>query len=105
MLDLGQRINESIDNEDIGMQYGYQSIQDVYMRMVLLILDNQKKANLFLESDLEKLADFISGSIFLNKGWMEAAAVDDIKQRLQEVCEYTASEHIKNKYNILLQDL
>ena len=47
MLDLGQRINESVDEEDLSMQYAYQSIQDTYITMVLFVLGNQKKTSLF----------------------------------------------------------
>jgi hypothetical protein len=105
MLDLGQRINESIDEEDINMQYAYRSIQNTYITMVLFVLGNQKKANLFEESDLERLTDFISSSIQLNKDWMEEAAVENLIMEIKDVTQNTSSKYIIEKYNTLLESL
>jgi len=104
MLDLGQRINESIDEEDISMQYAYQSIQDTYITMVLFVLGNQEKANLFEESDLERLTDFISSSIQLNKDWMDASSTGIIKQGIQKVINNSSSNYIQDKYQLLIEE-
>ncbi len=92
MLDLGQRINESVDEDDIDMQYGYLSIQHVYIKMILFVLDNQRKSYFFIEADLEKLSKYISESIMLNKDWMGAPAIEDIEQAaLRKVIINTSS--------------
>jgi len=105
MLDLGNRINESIDEENIKMQDRFNSIKNLYITMVLFILDNQKKSFLFEERDLIKLTDFISNSLFSNQEWLEPNTVEDIKQRVQIVIENSKSEQIKNKYNMLVEEL
>ena len=105
MLDLGNLINESIDERDIEMQYGYKSIQYMYITMVLYVLENQKKSYFFNEEDLIRLGDFLYNSVLINREWMEDAAVDDIKRRVQDIVEVTSSEEIRKKYNMLLDIL
>lgn len=105
MLDLGQRINESIDEEDIEMQYGYLSIQNMYIKMILFVLDNQHKSYFFIEADLEKLTKFVFESIMLNKDWMEAPAREDIEQSLQKVINNTTSVFIREEYQKLTETL
>jgi len=105
MLDLGLRINESIEENDILMQDRFNSIKNFYITMVLFILDNQKKTSLFEERDLLTLTDFLYNSISVNQTWLEPAAIEDIKQSVLLVIENSESEQIKNKYNILVEDL
>lgn len=105
MLDLGQRINESVDEDDIDMQYGYLSIQHVYIKMILFVLDNQRKSYFFIEADLEKLSKYISESIMLNKDWMGAPAIEDIEQGLRKVIINTSSGLIKEEYQKLIETL
>jgi hypothetical protein len=105
MLDLGYRINESVVEEDLKMQYAFNSIQYLYISMVLFVLDNQKKSYLFEETDLVKLSNFLSNSVLENRDWMDTAATKDIKQRIHEVIENTSSEDIKKKYNHLIESI
>ena len=105
MLDLGYQINESIDENDIKMQSGFRSIQYMYITMVLFVLESQEKISSFETADLEKLSDFVSSSVLLNKEWMESAAGDDIKQQLQRVIDNTSSDHITKKYNMLIESM
>jgi hypothetical protein len=103
MLDLGQQINESVEEEDLEMQYAFGSIQDVYIRTLLFVLDNQRKSRFFREEDLEKLTEYISGSIQLNRGWLMPEVIEEIKMRLQNIIDKTSSERIKNKYTELMR--
>jgi len=105
MLDLGFKINESIEEEDLKMQNRFHAIQNLYVSMVLFVLDNQKKSSLFEETDLEKLTDYISSSVSVNRDWMDTAAAAEIKQRLHEIIDNTSSQRIKNKYNKLIEVL
>jgi hypothetical protein len=105
MLDLGQQINESVDEEDLGMQYAFNSIRKLYVRMILFTLDNQKKSNFFKKEDLERLTEFISGSIQLNKEWLVPAVNKDIKLRIESIIEDTSSEKIKTEYTELIEIL
>ena len=105
MLDLGNQINESVDEEDIKMQSGFRSIQYIYITMVLFVLENQQKSSLFEVEDLERLSDVLYNSVSDNRSWMEASAVKDIKQKIQEVIDNTSSEHIRGNYNILIEIL
>lgn len=103
MLDLGQRINESVDDKEIEMQYAYGSIQHMYLKMVLFVLDNQSKTNLFKETDLEKLSEYLSDSIMLNIDWMDEPSREDIEKHLQKVMDNTSSVKIIDKYQTLLE--
>ena len=103
MLDLGNQINESVDDTEIEMQSKFQSIQYVYIAMVLLVVENQEKESLFEVNDLEILSDVISSSVQLNKDWMETSAREDVKRRLQKVIDITTSEHIRQKYIMLIE--
>jgi hypothetical protein len=105
MLDLGNIINESVDEEDIKMQDRFHSIKNLYIKMVLFVLENQRKTTLFEEKDLIRLTDFISNSLSVNLEWLEPDAVEVLKQRIQEVIDNTTSEQIKNKYNLLVEEL
>lgn len=105
MLDLGYRINESVVDDDLEIQYAFNSIQYLYITMVLFVLDNQKKSSIFEETDLERLSDFLSNSVLENRDWMDTVATKDIKQRLREVIENTSSEQIKKKYDHLIESM
>jgi len=105
MLDLGQSINESVVEQDIGMQYRFSSIQHMYVTMVLFVLNIQNKADVFEEADLEKLTEYISNSILLNKDWMDSTELKDLKIGIQEVMENTTSDAILNEYANLKEKL
>ncbi len=105
MLDLGYQINESTDTDNIEMQSGFQSIKYRYVKMILFILKNQQNSSLFEEYDLVRLSDFLSGSILLNKDWMEESAKKELKKQLLVVIDGNSSNHIVEKYNHLLEKL
>lgn len=105
MLDLGNLINESVENKDIEMQYGFRSIQNMYLTMVLYILENQQKSYFFEIKDLERLSDFLYNSVLINRDWMEDAAVKNIKLKVQKIIDNTSSEEIKGKYSKLINIL
>ena len=105
MLDLGQRINESIEDDDISMQYGFESIQEVYKKMLLFVLENQEKAYMFPSSDLEKLTDYISGSVLLNKDWMDEVSTGNLKQSIQKVINSSSSNYVRDKYQHIIDEL
>ncbi len=105
MLDLGFQINESTDEYDIEMQSIFPSIQHGYINMALVVLGMQEKDSLFEVEDIERLSDFISSSILLNKDWMEASAIEDVKQQLQKVDDNSSSEYVIEKYSKLIESL
>jgi hypothetical protein len=105
MLDLGNLINESIEEKDIEIQYGYESIRNMYITMVLYVLKNQQKSHFFKEDDLIRLSDFMYDALFINREWMEDAAVETIKNEVQSVIVNTSSETIRKKYSRLMEIL
>jgi len=105
MLDLGQSINESVVERDIGMQHGFSSIQHMYVSMILFVLNIQNKAGVFEEADLEKLTEYMSNSISLNKDWMDSTELEDLKLGIREVMDNTASDAILNEYGNLIETL
>ncbi|MBR9999893.1 MAG: hypothetical protein KFF73_13030, partial [Cyclobacteriaceae bacterium] len=105
MLDLGQLINESIEEEDIEMQYGYRSIQYLYLTMVNIVLENQQKSWFFEDKDLVRLSDFLYNSVMINKEWIQDKRAGEIKIRLKKIIENTESDEIREKYIELADNL
>lgn len=105
MMDLGHQINESVAEEDIIMQSGFPSIQDVYITMVIFLLENQKRLSLFETEDLEKLSYYLYNSVLNNISWIDASPAEEIKQHLQEVLDSTTSDHINERYRMLIEQL
>ena len=94
-----------VDEKDIKMQYAYGSIQDMYIKMVLYVLDNQSKTQLFRETDLEKLSRYLSDAIMLNIDWMDELTRRDIREHVQKVMDNTSSAKIKKEYQKLLDTI
>ncbi len=105
MLDLGNLINESIDENDIVMQSGFPGIQSRYINTVSFILEMQERDSLFEVEDLDRLSDFISSSVLRNKDWMIDSTIEDIKQHFQQVIDNTSSEHVIDNYSNLIESL
>ena len=104
MLDLGQRINESVESEDIEIQYAFPSIQKMYLKTLLFVIENQSKTAFFQNEDLERLASFIVNSIELNRDWMELPAKEAITQSLQHVIDNTTSTYIQEEYSLITDE-
>jgi len=105
MLDLGNLINESVEEKDVEIQYGYESIRNMYITMVLYVLRNQQKSHFFREDDLIRLSDFIYDTVLINRKWMQDNAVADIRNEVQKVIAGTSSDAIREKYTGLLDIL
>lgn len=101
MLDLGQMINESVDEKDIKMQHAYGSIQKMYSAMVAFVLMNQQKSYFFEKGDLERLSIFVYNSVMINKDWLKDTGGEYIKEQLKKIVENTSSDVIKTKYTAL----
>lgn len=98
MLDLGQLINESVEEEALEMQYAYQSIRRLYLTMVMFILENQQKSWFFAEEDMVRLSNFLANSIMINREWIEDEPAREIKIRLKKIIEHAESDEIREKY-------
>lgn len=105
MLDIGYQINESVDENDMVMQSGFPGIQSRYINTVSFILEIQERDSLFEPEDLERLSDFLSSSILLNKDWMEGSAIEDVKQQVQKLIVNSSSEYVIKQYNNLIESL
>jgi hypothetical protein len=99
MLDLGQLINESEYSSDSELIYAYPSIRELYLTMVLTILENQRKSHFFRKNDLEALSEFLSGSVTINREWMSDSDTEKIRHSLQKVITATSSEKIRKMYS------
>ena len=102
MLDLGQQINESVEEEAVDMQYAYNSIRHLYLTMVIFILENQQKSWFFEEQDLVRLSEFLVNSIMINREWIGDESARDIVNRAEKILETTDSEEIRKKYTELM---
>jgi hypothetical protein len=105
MLDLGQLINESVEEEALEMQYAYHSIRLLYLTMVMFILENQQKSWFFGEEDLVRLSDFLANSVMINREWIEDEPAREIKIRLNKIIEHSESDEIREKYIELAENL
>lgn len=102
MLDLGQQINESVEEEAVDMQYAYNSIRHLYLTMVIFILENQQKSWFFEEQDLVRLSEFLVNSIMINREWIGDESARDIVSRAEKILETTDSDEIRKKYTELV---
>ncbi|MCK5101513.1 MAG: hypothetical protein KAR17_01820, partial [Cyclobacteriaceae bacterium] len=71
-LDLANRIMKSEDPNVKNLQRGLVSVQRGYMEMALYVLENQNNSTVFTEKDLERLSNYVSKSLTLNKVWMKS---------------------------------
>lgn len=102
MLDLGQQINESVEEEAVEMQYAYNSIRHLYITMVNFILENQQKSWFFEEKDLIRLSEFLVNSLIINREWIDDEPARDIVSRAKRILDTTDSEEIRKQYNELV---
>lgn len=103
LLVLADEINESEDIEDINMQYGYRSVQMIYIAGLNYVLENQKHTSQYLNDDLKILTDSLTNSVLRNKDWMDSIITNDLKQALNVVIDSTSSNYIKEKYSMLIE--
>ena len=103
MLDLGQRINESDDPSDVAMQADFPHIQQMYVSLIIELLEEQLKSSQYPRTSLELLSDSISASVRSNLDWLDKNATGSIEEALQRVMEQTTSRKIRSDYRDLTE--
>ncbi len=101
MLDLGNKINESEDSEDIALQSDFPLIQKMYLDLISSLLEKQEHPSLYPEETLELLSDNLSTSIRRNMHWFDEDASERIKQALLTVIDSSSSRKLINDYQKL----
>lgn len=98
MLELGQRINESDNPSDLAMQADFPHIQQMYVSLIVELLEEQQKTAHYPRTSLELLSDNISASVRGNLHWLDNDAKGDIDEAMHRVMEHTTSRKIKSDY-------
>lgn len=101
MLDLGNKINESGDPEDIALQSDFPLIQMMYLDLISSLFEKQQKPSLFPQETLELLSDSLSSSVRRNMHWFDEEASERIKQALLTVVDSSSSRKLINDYKEL----
>jgi hypothetical protein len=98
MLELGQRINESEDPSDVAMQADFPHIQQMYVSLIVELLEEQQKTSQYPIASLELLSGSISVSVAGNLDWLDKDAKGAIEEAMRRVMEHTSSRKIKSEY-------
>jgi hypothetical protein len=105
MLDLGNKINESEDPEDIALQSDYPLIQEMYLDLISSLFEKQQKPALYPRETLELMSDSLSTSVRRNMHWFDEDASGRIKQALLTVIDSNSSRTLINEYQDLAGNL
>jgi len=105
MLDLGGKINNSSDPEDIAMQSDFSLIQKMYLDLLSDLFGKQLNESRYPEHTLELLSDSITSSVKRNMDWFDVDASALIKQEMLSVIDSTSSRKIKKDYSKLREIL
>ncbi|MCK5368931.1 MAG: hypothetical protein KAQ62_10275, partial [Cyclobacteriaceae bacterium] len=97
-LDLANRIMKSEDPNVKNLQRGLVSVQRGYMEMALYVLENQNNSTVFTEKDLERLSNYVSKSLTINKVWMKSTDAEDVIKKLELVTKNTSSQIVRHNY-------
>lgn len=98
MLELGLLINESEDPSDVAMQADFPQIQQMYVNIIVELLEEQQKSSQYPRTSLELLSDSISASVTRNLDWFDENASGSIEEAMRNVMEQTTSWKIKSEY-------
>jgi hypothetical protein len=98
MLALGQRINESENPSDVAMQADFHHIQQMYVDLILELLDEQQKTSQYPMTSLERLSDSISLSVRSNLYWLDKESKGAMEDAIGRVMEHTTSRKIRSDY-------
>lgn len=101
MLELGQLINESEDPSDVAMQADFPQIQQLYVNIIVELLQEQQKSSQYPRTSLELLSDSISASVTRNLDWFDEDASGSIEEAMSSVMDQTPSWKIKSDYREL----
>lgn len=101
MLDLGNRINQSEDPEDIALQSDYPLIQKMYLDLISSLFEKQQHPSLYPQETLELLSDSLSTSVRRNMHWFDVEASERIRQDLLTVIDSSTSRKLINDYQEL----
>ncbi len=105
MLHLADLINKSNNPMDVNMQTGFHAIQTLYVSHVIWMLNQQKNKSVYLNDDLEIMADSIVTSVLKNKYRMDTTFTNEMKRALQAAIDSASSDNVKRKYIGLLNSL
>jgi hypothetical protein len=98
MLELGQLINESEDPSDVAMQADFPQIQQMYVDIIVALLEEQQNSSMYPRTSLELLSDSISVSVKGNLDWFDETASGSIEEAMRSVMDHTTSRKIKSDY-------
>jgi hypothetical protein len=95
----------SKEESDISMQSGLTVVLNGYKSLINIILEEQKKMNVYNREDLERLSMAVSQSLIENIGWIVQSEREEIAAKVQGIIENSTSDNIKNNYSTVLKTL
>jgi hypothetical protein len=105
MLDLGDKLNESEDPNDIVMQADLPAIQKLYEDLLTKVIEKQQHTSQYPERTLELLSDCLSNSVRRDMDRFDEDASEKIKQAMLTVIDSTSSRKIRKNYRALIEIL
>ena len=101
MVNLAHKIDSSHDATTVGLKSGYEAIKENYLSCLHNDLRTQSHTSLFLQDDLDRMADSITASVLRNKHWLDNRSIEELNRSLRLVLDSTSSEHIQSTYTQL----
>lgn len=102
---LANEIIRSDDPSDVALHYGYNPIKRAYLECLNQYLQPKSNAWEFADQDMERMIDSIHQSVIRTKEWMDATAVNELKQSLRSAMDSTSSARLRDKYKFLENQL
>jgi hypothetical protein len=95
MLELADEIMNSKDPSVMGMREGLIAVQQGYLNLINVLLEEQVKSNKYHSDDLERLSGEISHSLLNNLKWMDQDSREKITNQIQRALDKSSSDLIK----------
>ena len=105
MLELAGKIMNSTEETNINVQSGLQAVLYGYLNLIVKILEEQVKSNVYKAKDLDRLSMEVSHSLIKNMEWIKPVDRQAISIHIQNTIEKSSSGYIKSNYQKALQEL
>jgi hypothetical protein len=98
LLELGNQINDSGEDANTQMQMGFPSIQDLYVSMIMLMIDNQIRRSVFYEQDRIAMSHVLFHSLRSYMDSLEPSSQVNILEEVRLTLNESRSKEIKRIY-------
>ncbi|NMC37861.1 MAG: hypothetical protein GYA41_06025 [Bacteroidales bacterium] len=103
MLELAFVIMNSDVEEAKDLQFGMKTVKRNYLNLIDGLLDEQVKAEVYKEDDLNTLSDKITASVSKNISWFVQSDKDSVTSWVENAMAGCPTEHIRQNFKKMLK--